>query len=166
MPSSKQAQQGFRVVIDGGCAWIGFNEDIARVYADAVQRGNPQAIVTFNPGVRLLRHTPAEDYTAGELNEPFGVMPTSRWWTHAQVRRSVRPARSSRSPPKAAHKVSTPLRETRSPWSTIRRATRYTSEPVEVTNDVEHILANASSPLHLVWAVRTPRRHPDNGHRR
>lgn len=64
---------------DGGYAWIGFNEDIARIYADAVKRGNPRAIVTFNPGVRLLRHTQAEDYTAGELNDPFAVVPTSRW---------------------------------------------------------------------------------------
>lgn len=64
---------------DGGYAWIGFNEEIARIYADAVKRGNPQAIVTFNPGVSLVRHTRAEDYTAGELNDPFGVVPTSRW---------------------------------------------------------------------------------------
>ena len=52
---------------------------IARIYADAVKRGNPKAIVTFNPGVKLVRHTLAEDYTAGELNEPFDVLPTSRW---------------------------------------------------------------------------------------
>ena len=64
---------------DGGYAWVGFNEDIARIYADAVKRGNPQAIVTFNPGVSLIRHTQAEDYTAGELNDPFPVVPASRW---------------------------------------------------------------------------------------
>lgn len=69
---------------DGGYAWIGFNEDIARVYADAVKRGNPRAIVTFNPGVRLVRHTQAEDYTAGELNDPFGVVPASRWVAGSQ----------------------------------------------------------------------------------
>ena len=60
---------------DGGYDWVGFNEDIARIYADAVKRGNPRAIVTFNPGVRLIRHTQAEDYTAGELNDPFAVVP-------------------------------------------------------------------------------------------
>ena len=64
---------------DGAYEHIHFSEDIARVYSDAVKRGNPDAIVTFNPGVRLIRYTQAEDYTAGELNEPFGVVPTSRW---------------------------------------------------------------------------------------
>ncbi|MBN2138210.1 MAG: alpha-L-fucosidase [Sedimentisphaerales bacterium] len=69
---------------DGGYEWIGFNEQIARIYADAVKRGNPKAIVTFNPGVRLIRWTQAEDYTAGELNEPFGVIPKSRWVSGSQ----------------------------------------------------------------------------------
>ncbi len=64
---------------DGGYAHINFNEEIARIYAEAVKRGNPQAIVTFNPGVKLLRYTAAEDYTAGELNEPFDIVPDSRW---------------------------------------------------------------------------------------
>ncbi len=62
---------------DGGYAHIGFNDAIAAIYADAVKRGNPRAIVTFNPGVRLVRHTKAEDYTAGELNDPFGSLPTA-----------------------------------------------------------------------------------------
>ena len=69
---------------DGGYEWIGFNDQIARVYADAVKRGNPKAIVTFNPGVKLIRWIQAEDYTAGELNEPFGVVPTSRWVNGSQ----------------------------------------------------------------------------------
>ena len=64
---------------DGGYEHIHFNEQIAKVYAVAAKHGNPKAIVTFNPGVRLIRHTQAEDYTAGELNEPFGVLPSSRW---------------------------------------------------------------------------------------
>ena len=64
---------------DGGYDHIQFNEAIAQVYAKAVKHGNPNAIVTFNPGVKLIRHTQAEDYTAGELNEPFDVLPTSRW---------------------------------------------------------------------------------------
>jgi len=63
---------------DGGYARVGFDEEIAGIYADAVRRGNPAAIVTFNPGVRLVRHTRAEDYTAGELDEPFSVVPSSR----------------------------------------------------------------------------------------
>jgi hypothetical protein len=64
---------------DGAYQHIQFNEAIAKIYADAVKAGNPQAIVTFNPGVKLLRWTRAEDYTAGELNDPFAVLPASRW---------------------------------------------------------------------------------------
>ncbi len=64
---------------DGGYERIHFNEAIAQTYKDAVRRGNPQAIVTFNPGVKLIRYTQAEDYTAGELTKPFTVLPTSRW---------------------------------------------------------------------------------------
>jgi hypothetical protein len=64
---------------DGGYEWVGFNRRIARIYADAVKRGNPKAIVTFNPGIKLIRWTDAEDYTAGELTEPFKTIPTSRW---------------------------------------------------------------------------------------
>ena len=64
---------------DGGYQWVGFNDEIAKIYADAVKRGNPNAIVTFNPGVSLIRWTEAEDYTAGELTEPFDTVPTCRW---------------------------------------------------------------------------------------
>lgn len=64
---------------DGGYQHIHFSEELARLYADAVKSGNPRALVTFNPGVKLIRYTQAEDYTAGELNEPFGVVPSARW---------------------------------------------------------------------------------------
>jgi alpha-L-fucosidase len=64
---------------DGGYAHVGFDEEIAGLYASAAKLGNPAALVTFNPGVKLVRHTRAEDYTAGELNEPFSVVPSSRW---------------------------------------------------------------------------------------
>ncbi len=63
---------------DGGYEHVRFNEEIAQVYTAAVKHGNPNAIVTFNPGVKLVRYTRAEDYTAGELNEPFDVLPASR----------------------------------------------------------------------------------------
>ncbi len=69
---------------DGGYQQIHFNEDIASVFADAVKQGNTNAIVTFNPGVKLIRYTQAEDYTAGELNDPFGIVPTSRWVNGSQ----------------------------------------------------------------------------------
>ena len=35
---------------DGGYTGVRFDEEIAGLYADAVRRGNPAAIVTFNPG--------------------------------------------------------------------------------------------------------------------
>jgi hypothetical protein len=64
---------------DGGYAHIGFNDAIAQRYAAAVHHGNPAGIATFNPGVKLVRATRAEDYTAGELNEPFDHVPASPW---------------------------------------------------------------------------------------
>jgi cyclophilin family peptidyl-prolyl cis-trans isomerase len=64
---------------DGGYEWVGFDEEIAAIYAEAARQGNPDAIVTFNPGVGLKRWTRAEDYTAGELTDPFEFVPPSRW---------------------------------------------------------------------------------------
>ena len=69
---------------DGAYKHVRFNEEIARIYADAVKRGNPKAIVTFNPGIMLKRYTQAEDYTAGELNDPLEVVPASRWVNGSQ----------------------------------------------------------------------------------
>ncbi len=69
---------------DGGYQWVGFNNEIATLYAQAVKRGNPQALVTFNPGVSLKRWTEAEDYTAGELNDPFDHLPAGRWVAGSQ----------------------------------------------------------------------------------
>jgi hypothetical protein len=69
---------------DGGYQHIQFNGAIAQVYEKAVKHGNPKAIVTFNPGVQVIRYTEAEDYTAGELNEPLEVLPASRWLEGSQ----------------------------------------------------------------------------------
>jgi alpha-L-fucosidase len=69
---------------DGSYQHVHFNEAIARIYADAVKHGNPRAIVTFNPGVQVSHYTAAEDYTAGELNEPFDQIPASRWLDGSQ----------------------------------------------------------------------------------
>ncbi len=69
---------------DGGYEHIHFNEAIADRYAAAVKHGNPKAIVTFNPGVKVIRWTKAEDYTAGELNEPLQVLPAERWLQGSQ----------------------------------------------------------------------------------
>ena len=69
---------------DGGYTHIQFSEAIATKYAVAVKHGNPKAIVTFNPGVKVIRWTQAEDYTAGELNEPLQVIPKGRWLAGSQ----------------------------------------------------------------------------------
>lgn len=69
---------------DGGYEHIRFNDAIADRYATAVKHGNPKAIVTFNPGVKVIRWTKAEDYTAGEINEPLQVIPTERWMQGSQ----------------------------------------------------------------------------------
>jgi alpha-L-fucosidase len=69
---------------DGGYKHIQFAEAIAQIYAEAAKHGNPKSIVTFNPGVRVIRYTAAEDYTAGELNEPFATIPASRWLDGSQ----------------------------------------------------------------------------------
>lgn len=64
---------------DGGYQHIHFSESIAQTYAAAVKHGNPDAIVSFNPGVRLIKYMAAEDYTAGELNDPFEFVPDGRF---------------------------------------------------------------------------------------
>jgi dienelactone hydrolase len=69
---------------DGGYEHIHFNESIAEVYARAAKHGNPKTIVTFNPGVRVIHYSEAEDYTAGELNEPLDQVPASRWLNGSQ----------------------------------------------------------------------------------
>ncbi len=76
------ARYGDKVVgwwFDGGYQHIHFNDSIARIYSDAVKRGNPDAIVTFNPGIMLRRYVEAEDYTAGEINDPLKVECPGRW---------------------------------------------------------------------------------------
>jgi hypothetical protein len=69
---------------DGGYQHINFNGAIAQVYEKAVKHGNSKAIATYNPGVRVIHYTDAEDYTAGELNEPLSVVPDSRWLAGSQ----------------------------------------------------------------------------------
>ncbi|HEY5909646.1 MAG TPA: alpha-L-fucosidase [Verrucomicrobiae bacterium] len=69
---------------DGGYQHIQFNEEIAAIYARGAKHGNPKSIVTFNPGVRVIHYTAAEDYTAGELNEPFDHVPDARWLEGSQ----------------------------------------------------------------------------------
>lgn len=43
-----------------------------RSFAEAMKAGSPDSLVAFNPGVKnpIISHTPYEDFTAGELNDP------------------------------------------------------------------------------------------------
>lgn len=71
---------------DGGYRWIRFNDEIAAIYAAAVKRGNPDAVVAFNEGVKspVRRWTMAGDYLAGEVNEPLKETCTGRWFDDRQ----------------------------------------------------------------------------------
>ncbi len=70
---------------DGAYDWLNFNDAIAACYAPAAKSGNPHAIVTFNPGIGLRRARRLEDYTAGELTEPFESAIDSRWVDGSQA---------------------------------------------------------------------------------
>jgi hypothetical protein len=54
-----------------------------KIIADALRAGNPEAIVAFNPGVRTMRYTDQEDYTAGET-EDLKPMPSGRFLDGSQ----------------------------------------------------------------------------------
>lgn len=69
---------------DGGYQHCNFTEADAALYAAAVKKGNPHAVVAFNPGVRLIRAKAADDYTAGESNSPFRETCNGRWLKDVQ----------------------------------------------------------------------------------
>jgi hypothetical protein len=54
-------------------------------FAAAAKAGNPDALVAFNPGVKVpvICHSVYEDYTAGEISTAFPVCP-GRWLDGAQ----------------------------------------------------------------------------------
>jgi hypothetical protein len=70
---------------DGGYKFCGFSQEIATQYSKAAKKGNHDSIVTFNPGISFKRSTFAEDYTAGELRNPFEVKITGRWIDGSQA---------------------------------------------------------------------------------
>lgn len=70
---------------DGGYEWIGMNNQIACYYAQMAKAGNPHSIVTFNPGVSLVRATDYEDYTAGEIQQPLECQVPGRWIEGSQA---------------------------------------------------------------------------------
>lgn len=50
-------------------------------FAAAMRAGNPDAIVCFNPGVKvpIVKHAPCEDYTAGEIADALPVAANAGW---------------------------------------------------------------------------------------
>jgi hypothetical protein len=69
---------------DGGYPHLNFDDAMAWTYADAAKHGNPKAIVSFNTTLGPKRSTEGEDFTAGETEQPFDVVPASRWQDGAQ----------------------------------------------------------------------------------
>lgn len=68
--------------IDGCFPRSGFtNADVRAdiAYPAALKKGNPDAVVAFNPTCELKTYVPQEDYTAGEVNEPFRFPCLGRW---------------------------------------------------------------------------------------
>jgi hypothetical protein len=56
-------------------------------FAAAARIGNSKSIIAFNPGViyPIITQTEHEDYTAGEMNEPWGVECEGQWVGKAQL---------------------------------------------------------------------------------
>jgi hypothetical protein len=48
-------------------------------FAAAARAGNADSIVSFNPGIMMTPHSAAEDFTAGETNEPGELNCRGRW---------------------------------------------------------------------------------------
>lgn len=65
--------------IDGCYEWFGYTDSLLSLYADAVHRGNPRALVTMNNGCgeHLYKYFCGEGFTSGEYND-FTEIPASR----------------------------------------------------------------------------------------
>ena len=75
--------------IDGCYDYIGYTPEILDIYKNAARKGNPNAIVAFNNGVRLAQCPQKwgnEDFTAGESTE-FCYIPDRRFVDGAQMHR-------------------------------------------------------------------------------
>lgn len=60
---------------DGGYQWLGFSDEHAAKYRRAVRKGNPAALVSFNPGVGFPATEKQSDYWAGEERECLTKLP-------------------------------------------------------------------------------------------
>lgn len=65
-----------------GCykTYFKYTDELVKIYKDAILKGNPNAIVTFNDGVKpeLHKNFEYEDFTAGEFIE-FSYLPNERF---------------------------------------------------------------------------------------
>ena len=61
--------------VDGCYPWFGYNDELLRLYADAMKAGNPDALTAFNPGVekRVTKYSVCDDFTCGEMNDFIDV---------------------------------------------------------------------------------------------
>jgi F5/8 type C domain len=53
-------------------------------FAAAARAGNPSSILAFNPGEPIINQTPFEDYTGGEINDPWSADCNGRFIGKAQ----------------------------------------------------------------------------------
>ncbi len=66
--------------VDGCYDYIGYTDEKLGLFSKRLKAGNPDAIVTFNNGVKpeVLKYSSFEDYTAGELVD-FKLLPKERF---------------------------------------------------------------------------------------
>ena len=58
--------------IDGCYPWVDFTDEIALLYDNALKHGNPDTIIAYNKDIYLGPYVSCEEYTCGEINDPFG----------------------------------------------------------------------------------------------
>ena len=73
--------------IDGCYAdYLKYTDDLLALYADAIRKGNPRALVAMNDGVKpyYAKYYSGEDFTCGEFTD-FYVIPRTRFIDGAQA---------------------------------------------------------------------------------
>ena len=66
--------------VDGVYDFIGYNEDLLKIFAEGLRAGYPERILAFNPGVKMAAYSAHEDYMAGEQNTFSEIPPTGRFF--------------------------------------------------------------------------------------
>ena len=71
--------------LDGCYSFFGYNNELLKIYYDAIKAGNPKALVAFNSGVfhETRKWYENEEFTAGEFND-FTYIPKERFVDGAQ----------------------------------------------------------------------------------